>query len=107
MSKTIKTALQDEVQYPLKQGVYDNILISRQLNGDDEFSFEVSQSNSYRGAVADCYKRLILSPNITEGDISISYSDRNTMLKLANSIYDQIGEKPLDSFDRPTVTILN
>ena len=107
MSKTIETALKDEIEYPLKKGLFENVLIKRDLNGSDDFTFEVSKSASYRGAVADCYVKLIMSPNATEGDMSFSQTEKNTMLKIANSIYLSIDEEPVDIADKPIVYIEN
>lgn len=105
--KTIKTALRDEIQYPISDGFIENKLIERGLDGDESYTMEVAKSHSYRGAVADCLVGLIYSPNISEGDVSFSQTDKDKMLKIANSIYLSIGEQPADSADKPVVHIEN
>lgn len=105
MAKTIKAALRDEIGYPLKGGFFENKLIERGINGDDDYTSEVAKGDSFRGAVADCIKALILSPNISEGDISISLTDKDRMLRIANSIYASIGEDSIDIADKPIVYI--
>lgn len=105
MGKTILQALLDEIQYPIKTGFFENKLIDRELNPEDDFTIEVARSKSYRGAFADCIVGLILSPNITEGDINFSITYKDMMLKKANSVYQSIGEDPIDVGDKPAVYI--
>ena len=105
MSKTIIAALRDEIQYPIKAGFFENKLIERGLKEGDEFDMEVAKSDSYRGAVADCIVGLILSPNVAEGDIKFDLTSKEMMLKKANSIYQSIGEDPVDAGDKPIVYI--
>ena len=107
MNKTIITALRDTIHYPLKQGFIENTLIERGLNYGDDFNTEVAKSNAYRGAVADCIVGLILSPNVSEGDMNISLTYKDMMLKRANSIYVSIGEEAVDFANKPAVYIEN
>lgn len=90
--KTIKQALVDEIHYPLNEGFIENRLLARGLEKDANISAEIFNSNEFRGAVADCLYSLIDSPNFSESDISITLTDRNLILKKANSIYSSIGE---------------
>ena len=92
MTKIITTALLDEVHYPIKKGFVENKLIARELSGNEEFNSDVSKSIPFRGAVADCLVGLVLSPNVSEGDISFSQTDKDNMLRIANAIYQSIGE---------------
>lgn len=107
MWKQIAAALKDEFQYPIKEGFLENKLIERGLDGVSSFTKEVAESDAYRGAVADCIVGLILSPNIAEGDVNISLTYKDMMLKKANSIYVSIGEPPVDFADKPKVFIEN
>lgn len=50
------------------------------------------KANPFKGAVADCLMSLIQMPNFTEGDVSLSLSDKDNILTLANGIYNSIGE---------------
>lgn len=90
--RTILQALKDELLYPVSEGFLMNKLIKRGLGGDDLFTAEIAQSKEFRGCVADCLIRIITAPNITEGGMSISNSDKDAMLKIANTIYGDIGE---------------
>lgn len=104
--KTILQALKDEVHYKLSSGFFENRLLERELKGDDECNIEIFRSKPFKGAVADCLKSLVQAQNYTEGDISMSLSDKKIeeARNLANSIYRSIGESD-KCFGEPTVYI--
>lgn len=104
--KTILQALKDEVHYKLSSGFFENRLLERELNGNDECTIEIFKSKPFKGAVADCLKSLVQAQNYTEGDVSMSLSDKKIeeASKLANSIYRSIGESD-KCFGEPTVYI--
>jgi hypothetical protein len=106
--KTICEALIDEIHYPLSKGYVENVLIKRGLFCDDDFDCDVSRSDSYRGAVADCLRSLLFSVNFSEADKSvgsISSEDKKRILKMANNIYSSIGEEVIEFEDKPKVHI--
>lgn len=105
--KTIITALTDEVQYPMPYGFFENKLIVRDLECEANFTREVAHGDSFKGAVADCLIGLVNAPNIGEGGVSISLSDKDKMLGIANSIYKSISERPVGENSEPSVTIIN
>lgn len=95
--KTIKQALIDEIHYPIPLGFVENKMIERQLNGDDEYTFEVAQSKEWKGALADCLYSLIQAVSLSESDKSIgtlSDKDKERLLVRINSLYKAIGETP-------------
>lgn len=95
--KTIKQALIDEIHYPIPLGFVENKMIERQLNGDDEYTFEVSQSKEWKGALADCLYSLIQAVSLSESDKSIgtlSDKDKERLLVRINALYKTIGESP-------------
>ena len=95
--KTIKQALIDEIHYPIPLGFVENKLIERQLDGDDEYTFEVAQSKEWKGALADCLYSLIQAVSLSESDKSIgtlSDKDKERLLVRINSLYKAIGETP-------------
>lgn len=102
--KTILQALKDEIHYKLSSGFFDNRLLARGINSEDECTIELINSKSFRGAVADCLSSLVEAPNFSEGDVSFSLSQRELILKRANAIYNFIGE-PEKSIDESTVYI--
>ena len=95
--KTIKQALIDEIHYPIPLGFVENKMIERQLNGDDEYTFEVAQSKEWKGALADCLYSLIQAVSLSESDMSIgtlSDKDKERLLVRINALYKTIGESP-------------
>ena len=93
--KTIKQALIDEIHYPIPLGFVENKMIERQLNGDDEYTFEVAQSKEWKGALADCLYSLIQAVSLSESDKSIgtlSDKDKERLLARINALYKTIGE---------------
>ena len=71
---------------------FENRLLERKLNGNDDCTAEIFTSKPFKGAVADCLISLIQAPNFSEGDISFSQSEKDKIFSLANSIYNAIGE---------------
>ena len=95
--KTIKQALIDEIHYPIPLGFVENKMIERQLNGDDEYTFEVAQSKEWKGALADCLYSLIQAVSLSESDKSVgtlSDKDKERLLVRINALYKTIGESP-------------
>ena len=95
--KTIKQALIDEIHYPIPLGFVENKMIERQLNGDDEYTFEVAQSKEWKGALADCLYSLIQAVSLSESDKSIgtlSDKDKERLLVRINALCKTIGESP-------------
>lgn len=95
--KTIKQSLIDEIHYPIPLGFVENKMIERQLNGDDEYTFEVAQSKEWKGALADCLYSLIQAVSLSESDKSIgtlSDKDKERLLVRINALYKTIGESP-------------
>jgi hypothetical protein len=95
--KTIKQALIDEIHYPIPLGFVENKLIERQLDGDDDYTFEVAQSKEWKGALADCLYSLIQAVSLSESDKSIgtlSDKDKERLLVRINALYRTIGESP-------------
>lgn len=93
--KTIKQALIDEIHYPIPLGFVENKMIERQLNGDDEYTFEIAQSKEWKGALADCLYSLIQAVSLSESDKSIgtlSDKDKERLLVRINALYKTIGE---------------
>ena len=93
--KTIKQALIDEIHYPISLGYVENKMIERQLNGDDEYTNEISKSKERNGALADCLYSLIQAVSLSESDKSVgtlSDKDKERLLVRVNALYKSIGE---------------
>lgn len=99
----VRTALLSTVSFPLSETQAEMIAVKRGLDVGADFSAKIGQSKPFELAQADVIRAVLLSPNVSEGGVSISYTDRKTLLGLANSIYSKYGE-PLVKEGYPTVT---
>lgn len=105
--KTISQALADKVHYPISRGYIETVCVERQLDGEGEFTYSVSQQDSFKGALADCLYSLVQAVNFSESDKSVGNltdEQRKLILRLANNIYGEIGE-PLKDDGKPIVYI--
>lgn len=103
--KTVIQALIDEVHYPIPYGFVENVCIKRMLNAEEGFSFDTANSNTYKGALADCLYSLLQAVNFSESDKSVGNltdKQRSIILKRVNALYDEIGEDAVET-DEPTV----
>lgn len=103
--KTILQALRDEIHYPVPVGFVENKLIERQLDGDTEYSYDVAQSDKWKGALADCLYSLLQAVTYSESDKSVGAltdEDKKRLLVRINSLYKSIGEETV-SLGQPMV----
>ena len=98
----IVTALVNSVSFPLVSEQVEVIAIRRGLNAFDEFSADVATSKEFELAYADCLKLIVTHPNVSEGGVSISISDRKSFIGLANGVYRKYSESLIQE-ERPTV----
>lgn len=89
---TILEALKAKVKYPMTTNFFLSILIDRGLSGDVEYTNDIATSKEFKEARADCLIELIDTPNISEGGVSISLSDKDSIILVANKLYGEIGE---------------
>lgn len=100
---TVIDALKAQVQYPLPTNFFLTVMVKRGLDGDSNCTKETLDSVAFKGAHADCIRQILLYPgSISEGGMSISKTDRKSLLDMANRLYREIGEEPID--ERPKVT---
>lgn len=100
---TVLAALKAQVQYPLSEDFFQSVLIRRGLDGSASCTKEIMLSVSFKGAHADCLKQVITYPSsISEGGMSISKADRQSLLDIANKLYQSIGEAIVS--ERPKIT---
>jgi len=107
--KTIRQALIDEIHFPLDydgKKYFENQFIRRGLCGDDEFTTEVANSDTWIGVVADSLVSIIEAPNFNEADKSVYMyeGEKELILKKANRLYASIGEEE-NMVDEPMVYI--
>lgn len=100
---TVFSALKAQVQYPISEDFFNTVMMKRGLNGEDACTKEILDSSNFIGAHADCLKQVIIYPNsISEGGMSISKADRQSLLAIANRLYRSIGEDAVE--EKPKIT---
>ena len=103
MSITTLADLKAYVQYPLPSDFFSAVMLGRGLDGDAECTRDVMASAPFKGAMADCLRQLVLYPqSITEGNMTISKADRQSLINEASRLYRSIGEAGID--DNPRIT---
>lgn len=93
---TILEALQAKVTYPLPVTLFQSLLIDAGLNPEDIYTQEVGCSKCFQLAWAYALLGLVSATNVTEGDYSISLSDRASLIRLINSIFNRWGVDPIE-----------
>ena len=97
------TALLNAFSFPMSKEQAEVIAIERGLDAGAEFDVEIGRSSAFMLSKADMIRNIVTMPNVSEGGVSISISDRKTLIGLANGIYSKYGE-PLIKDENPTVT---
>lgn len=92
-SMTISELLRSINTYPIPASIILEAGIKYNLDVDSEATKEVIESKDYKLAKADIYAYLAGAPNVTENEISFSFSEdqRNYFLSLSNSIKSELG----------------
>lgn len=83
-------ALKSAVHFPLSNLTLEKIMINRELDKDGVYTS--ANSGTIELCVADSIKVMLTSPNISESDFSISMTEKETLKKMANEIYEKNGE---------------
>ena len=107
--KTVGEALISEVHWPLPDGFVETVCIKRNLDIEEEFSYDLSRSVEYKGALADCLFSLVQAINFNEADKSfgnLTDYQRKIILRCANALYAEIGEEEKDTAE-PTVYFMS
>jgi hypothetical protein len=90
---TNQEALSASVNYPVDKVKIQKILIDNGLNDSDNYA---GTSKQFELATAAVYVLLVTSANISEGDFSISATDKSNYIKLAEGVYSKYGvDSPL------------
>lgn len=92
---TVGEGLRAINEYPIKVSNLQMIATLRGLNLNAELNPAIMESKSYKLATADVYKYLAFAPNVSQGGVSVSFSEaqRNEFLSIANGIYAGLGEE--------------
>jgi hypothetical protein len=90
---TNQEALSASVNYPVDKVKIQKILIDNGLNDSDNYA---GTSKQFELATAALYVLLVTSANLSEGDFTVSATDKALLVNLANGIYSKYGvDSPL------------
>ena len=70
-------------------GDVEKLLTDQELSGSDEYTIEIRVSKDYQLAFANGLLKIILSPNWSQGDMSESWGDRNSIEKMIARIFNK------------------
>ena len=93
-------ALKGKLNYPLPNNAFILALTDRGLTDSATYS----KCTAFDLAYADAIMNLVTAPNTSEGGYSISLSDKDALIKLANGIYAKCGVT--GPFPKPTATFV-
>lgn len=85
---TYLEALKAKLNYPLTDNAFTLALTDRGITASADYS----NISSFQLAYADTIMTLLTSPNIREGGYSISLSEKESLKKLAQGVYEAYGE---------------
>ena len=93
---TIAESLIEDLEHVPK---VNGLLVRQGLNPNDEFTESIGNSRPYQIAYAYGLIRILKKPNLSEGDWSRSWGDRNAIEKIVSSIFNKYApdENPLTS----------
>ncbi len=83
-------ALRNDIIYPLDDGRLEKSLIDRGVEPSEAYS--LLNKVSIEMARADMYVKIVAAPNIQEGGISISLTEKAIIKSMATAIYLKYGE---------------
>ncbi len=91
-------ALKVHVKYPLDDGLCEFVLMKRGLVPDEPCTPIIANSREFKGARADILCELIDSTSFSEEGVNISIANKNLLIKIANKLYEEIGEPTLREY---------
>jgi hypothetical protein len=84
---TYLEAIKAKLNYPLTDNAFTLALTDRGITASADYS----NSTAFQLAYADTIMTLVTSPNVSEGGYSISLSEKESLKKLAQGIYESCG----------------
>lgn len=100
----VRTALKSKVSFPISDDRVGVIAEDRDLALDAVYTKAIGRTPGFRLAMADMITCIVTAPNVTEGGVSISYTDRKSLISLANRIYAKYEPESIIQEAIPTVT---
>lgn len=101
---TILEAIKESVGYPISDNRAEMTLVKRGLVKTEDATEAILNSKSFELATADLMFWLITAPNISEGGVTISLTDKKTLKDIASGIYSKWGET---DYSRPTAKFIS
>jgi hypothetical protein len=101
---TIHEAIKATVGYEIPDSTAQLILLKRGLKTTDEVTQEILNSKDFELATADCCKWILTCPDVKEGSLSISMSDKKALKDLASGIYQKWG---ITDYSTPTARFIS
>jgi len=95
---TISESLRGITAYPLPNKTILGVTMRRGLVDSSEVTRAIMLSKGYRLAEADLLKWLSKAPDVSEGGVSFSFSqkERDSFTREADSIYSEYGEPTIN-----------
>lgn len=91
---TVLDGLKGINEYPVKFATFQSVATKRGLTLNVELTAEIMESEAYKLATADIYVSLAYSPNVSQGGVSVSFTNeqREEFLSIANRLYAEFEE---------------
>ena len=101
----VRTALESKVSFPVSPKTLGVIAEDRGIKLNDEYTKAIGKTPNFRLAIADMIANFITTPtSVSEGGVSISYTDRKSLIGIANRIYSKFEPESVILEAIPTVT---
>lgn len=100
---TILEALRSRVKYPLGENLLLSIMTDRELNPTEEYTKEIGTGRDFQLCRADLLVAQIDAPQVQEGGMAISLTDKSDFITIADSIYDRYGEPLIGQKPQPKI----
>lgn len=88
---TILEAIKESIDYPISEKRAEMALLKRGLTKTDEATEAVLNSKNFELATADLMFWMVTTANVSEGGVSISVTDKDSLKSIASGIYSKWG----------------
>lgn len=102
----VGTAIRNSIPVPFEDEKIMLITMERGIDFNAEFTRSLATSKEFLLSKADALRMLLMMPNVSEGGVSISWSDRKHLAGVANRIYAKFGEEQVQT-ESPSVEPLD
>ena len=99
----VREALLNSMPFAISPSQVEVIGIERDIDLDEGFYPETKDSVGYQLAKADMIRIFVMTPNVSEGGVSISITDRQRLIGIANAIYGKYEPESIILEEHPKV----